>query len=98
MGGAQWSPTVGIPSFLSPPEALGIDTCFTAGGKYVPELIRFHILNRLFFRSNSKGAASTFNQGMLTKKAEGFTDAADTFTSILTECNFHRVTRIGCSR
>ena len=36
-----------------PPSAFGIATAFTGGGKYVPDDIRFQILNRLSFRSVS---------------------------------------------
>ena len=43
---AMRSVMVGIPSFLVPPFALGISTCFTGGGKYVPDDIRFHSLYR----------------------------------------------------
>src|SRR5439155_10261097 len=48
------SDTVGIPSFLVPPFAFGISTCFTGGGKYEPDDIRFHSLYKFFdrFRSN----------------------------------------------
>jgi hypothetical protein len=35
---------VGTPSFLVPPLAFGISTCFTGGGKYDPDDIRFHSL------------------------------------------------------
>ena len=44
------SDTVGIPSFLVPPFAFGISTCFTGGGKYDPDDIRFHSLYRFFDR------------------------------------------------
>src|SRR5215469_5161928 len=50
---ATLSPTVGTPRILVPPEALGISTARTGGGKYVPEDIRFQILYRLFPRSFS---------------------------------------------
>ncbi|CAE6910180.1 hypothetical protein R69927_05946 [Paraburkholderia domus] len=36
----------GIPSFLVPPLAFGISTCFTGGGKYDPDDSRFHSLYR----------------------------------------------------
>jgi hypothetical protein len=39
------SATVGTPRILVPPPCgFGISTAFTAGGKYVPEDIRFQIL------------------------------------------------------
>src|SRR6201996_6906848 len=44
------SDTVGIPSFLVPPFAFGISTCFTGGGKYEPDDIRFHSLYRFLDR------------------------------------------------
>src|SRR3984893_6725813 len=44
------SDTVGIPSFLVPPFAFGISTCFTGGGKYEPDDIRFHSLYKFFDR------------------------------------------------
>ena len=47
------SDTVGIPSFLVPPFAFGISTCFTAGGKYDPDDIRFHSLYKFLDRSCS---------------------------------------------
>jgi hypothetical protein len=47
------SDTVGIPSFLVPPSAFGISTCFTGGGKYDPDDMRFHSLYRFFDRSCS---------------------------------------------
>src|SRR4051794_14947507 len=43
---ATRSATVGMPSFLVPPFALGICTCLTGGGKYAPDDIRFHSLYR----------------------------------------------------
>ena len=43
-------------SWCPPPCAFGISTAFTEGGKYVPEDIRFQILNRLFFRSASNAS------------------------------------------
>src|SRR5471030_1950784 len=43
---ATRSDTVGIPSFLVPPLAFGISTCFTGGGKYDPDDNRFHSLYR----------------------------------------------------
>src|SRR5438093_7870686 len=48
------SDTVGIPSFLVPPFAFGISTCFTGGGKYDPDDMRFHSLYKFLdrFRSN----------------------------------------------
>src|SRR5262252_1858119 len=46
--------TVGIPSFLVPPFAFGISTCFTGGGKYEPDDIRFHSLYKFFDRFCSK--------------------------------------------
>src|SRR5215813_7002897 len=45
------SDTVGIPSFLVPPVAFGISTCFTGGGKYDPDAMRFHSLYKLLDRS-----------------------------------------------
>ena len=45
---ATRSPTVGTPSMRVPPEAFGISTARTGGGKYVPDDIRFQILYRLF--------------------------------------------------
>ena len=36
------SATVGIPRILTPPDAFGISTAFTGGGKYDPDDIRFH--------------------------------------------------------
>src|SRR6266516_5988323 len=54
------SATVGTPSTRTPrPCGLGISTAFTAGGKYVPEDIRFHIRYRLFLRSFSKSSIVT---------------------------------------
>ena len=53
---ATRSETVGTPSFRVPPDALGISTCFTGGGKYDPDDIRFHSLYRFFDRSCSKSA------------------------------------------
>src|SRR6516162_8551748 len=50
---AMRSETVGIPSFLVPPFAFGISTCFTGGGKYDPDDIRFHSLYRFLDRSCS---------------------------------------------
>src|SRR5208283_4285455 len=44
------SDTVGIPSFLVPPFAFGISTCFTGGGKYEPDDIRFHSLYKFLDR------------------------------------------------
>jgi hypothetical protein len=44
---------------VPPPCGLGISTARTAGGKYEPEDIRFQILYRLFFRSDSNAARST---------------------------------------
>jgi len=44
------SDTVGMPSFLMPPVAFGISTCFTGGGKYEPDDIRFHSLYRFLDR------------------------------------------------
>src|ERR1039457_4668545 len=44
------SDTVGIPSFLVPPFAFGISTCFTGGGKYAPDDIRFHSLYKFLDR------------------------------------------------
>src|SRR6516162_6514149 len=44
------SDTVGIPSFLVPPFAFGISTCFTGGGKYDPDDIRFHNLYKFLDR------------------------------------------------
>jgi len=41
---ATLSPTVGTPRILAPPEALGISTARTGGGKYVPDDIRFQTL------------------------------------------------------
>jgi hypothetical protein len=40
---ATLSPTVGTPGILVPPEAFGISTARTGGGKYVPDDIRFQI-------------------------------------------------------
>jgi hypothetical protein len=45
-------PSIRVP----PPCCFGISTARTGGGKYVPDDIRFQILNRLFFRSASKPA------------------------------------------
>src|SRR6266487_3812971 len=48
------SATVGTPSIRTPvPDFFGISTALTGGGKYVPELIRFQSLYRLFFKSCS---------------------------------------------
>src|SRR5882757_1857604 len=47
------SDTVGIPGLLVPPFAFGISTCFTGGGKYEPDDIRFHSLYRFLDRSCS---------------------------------------------
>src|SRR5215831_6704051 len=44
------SDTVGIPSFLVPPFAFGISTCFTGGGKYDPDDMRFHSLYKFVDR------------------------------------------------
>jgi len=44
---------------VPPPCGLGISTARTGGGKYEPEDIRFQILYRLFFRSDSNAARST---------------------------------------
>ncbi len=41
---ATRSPAEGTPSILVPPEAFGISTALTAGGKYVPDDIRFQTL------------------------------------------------------
>jgi hypothetical protein len=41
---ATRSPTEGTPSILVPPEAFGISTARTGGGKYVPDDIRFQTL------------------------------------------------------
>src|SRR5438034_3949498 len=49
------SATVGTPKILVPP-GFGISTAFTAGGKYVPDDIRFQILYRFFFRSFSNAS------------------------------------------
>lgn len=48
-----------MPSTLTPPSALAISTALTAGGKYVPEDIRFQILYRLFLRSFSNSPIDT---------------------------------------
>ena len=40
---ATLSPTVGTPRILVPPEALGISTARTGGGKYVPDDIRCRV-------------------------------------------------------
>ncbi len=57
---ATRSATVDTPSILVPvPCAFGISTAFTGGGKYVPEDIRFQILYRLFFRSDSNSSMDT---------------------------------------
>jgi hypothetical protein len=40
----HYAATVGTPSILVPPDALGISTARTGGGKYVPDDIRFQIL------------------------------------------------------
>src|SRR5574342_300334 len=53
---ATRSPTVGTPKILVPPDALGISTARTGGGKYVPDDIRFQILYRLFPRSSSNSS------------------------------------------
>ena len=54
---ATRSATVGTPSTRTPPPCgLGISTARTGGGKYDPELMRFQILNRLFFRSSSNSS------------------------------------------
>src|SRR5580704_13455366 len=54
---ATRSATVGTPSTRTPPPwGLGISTARTGGGKYDPELMRFQILNRLFFRSSSNSS------------------------------------------
>src|SRR5215469_13702360 len=50
------SDTVGIPSFLVPPFAFGISTCFTGGGKYDPDDMRFHSLYKYFGRFCSNTA------------------------------------------
>src|ERR1700735_5643377 len=50
---ATLSATVGTPRILVPPEAFGISTARTGGGKYVPDDIRFQTLQRLPFRSFS---------------------------------------------
>src|SRR6266699_1111231 len=47
------SATVGTPRILPPPDAFGISTAFTAGGKYDPYDIRFHSRYRLLLRSCS---------------------------------------------
>src|SRR5712691_4492469 len=49
------SATVGTPSTRTPPapDFFGISTALTGAGKYVPELIRFQSLYRLFFNSCS---------------------------------------------
>src|SRR5208337_1120654 len=47
---AMRSDTVGMPSFLVPPFAFGISTCFTGGGKYDPDDIRFHSLYKFLGR------------------------------------------------
>src|SRR6266480_6930493 len=48
------SATVGTPSIRTAvPDFFGISTALTGGGKYVPELIRFQSLYRLFFNSGS---------------------------------------------
>jgi len=52
--------TVGTPNVLTPtPPGLGISTALTAGGKYVPDDIRFQILYRLLFRSFSNASIDT---------------------------------------
>ena len=53
--------TVGTPSFLVPPDAFGISTCLTGGGKYDPDDIRFHTLYRFLdrFCSNSAMVSSS---------------------------------------
>src|ERR1700694_4148756 len=57
---ATLSATVGTPSTRPPPPCgLGISTARTGGGKYDPELIRFQILYRLFFRSASNSSSVT---------------------------------------
>src|SRR6266511_1209391 len=49
------SATVGTPSTRTPPapDFFGISTALTGAGKYVPELIRFQSLYKLFFNSCS---------------------------------------------
>jgi hypothetical protein len=49
------SDTVGMPSFLKPPDFFAISTCLTGGGRYDPDDIRFHSLYKFFerFCSNS---------------------------------------------
>src|SRR3954453_5277372 len=49
------SPTVGTPKTRIPPD-FGISTAFTAGGKYVPDDIRFQTLYRFLFRSFSNSS------------------------------------------
>src|SRR5260370_30073100 len=56
---ATRSPTVGTPSKRVPPEAFGISTARTGGGKYVPDDIRFQILYRLFPRPALKSSMVT---------------------------------------
>src|SRR4051812_17069515 len=50
---ATRSATVGTPNFRTPPVALGISTCFTGGGKYDPDDIRFQSLYKFLDRSCS---------------------------------------------
>src|SRR5215469_6988377 len=50
---ATLSATVGTPRTRVPPEALGISTARTGGGKYVPDDIRFQILYNLPPRPSS---------------------------------------------
>src|SRR5260370_12310202 len=56
---ATRSPTVGTPSKRVPPEAFGISTARTGGGKYVPDDIRFQLLYRLFPRPALKSSMVT---------------------------------------
>src|SRR6516164_376766 len=56
---ATRSPTVGTPRILVPPEAFGISTARTGGGKYVPDDIRFQILYKLLPRSALKSSMVT---------------------------------------
>ena len=56
---ATLSPTVGTPRILVPPEAFGISTARTGGGKYVPDDIRFQILYRLSLRPALKSSMVT---------------------------------------
>src|SRR6266478_2398757 len=78
------SDTVGIPGLLVPPFAFGISTCFTGGGKYEPDDIRFHSLYRFLDRSCSNIARAS----SLLRTAPPLVLASVFFLMVFAICHF----------